>query len=474
MNGWAFGPNDFPCFCAEQNRPADFAEQGCKFHQFLAGHTPCAVRVLRHTECAGYIGIDRVLPARPRSRAATSGFTLLEVLLAAAISVVLMVGLWSLFHIYERLFTKGQARIEQAQLARGLVQQLADDLRSAISDAPPSGALGSSSVRRFGLLGTSRAIQIDVLQMPVAALATDSADPLPSGRSRGPVPQAPELRTVRYVFEEPDDSRGGRSSLSDGRSVPSDGRSSLNGSRSTPINGRSTLSSGRSTLNGGLVRRELDWETPAGRAADPTAARRAGQRTKAPATVSSPAAKGPTDVAFAGTAEDDSTMRASEVTAMELRYFDGRGWSSEWSSLARKSLPVAVEITLRVRLTDDASPSPDDVAANRGIANKDAADRNAADRVTANKFVANRDAANRSAANVAGQGDRAAMTAAGRTYRLLVYLPTTALPHSVERNRPGPKPIVVQRRADPPIFAPPADHAGSSTTFADQWMRSTP
>jgi hypothetical protein len=37
MNGWAFGPNDFPYFCAEQNRPAGSAEQGCKFHQFLAG-----------------------------------------------------------------------------------------------------------------------------------------------------------------------------------------------------------------------------------------------------------------------------------------------------------------------------------------------------------------------------------------------------------------------------------------------------
>jgi hypothetical protein len=37
MNGWAFGPNDFPYFCTEQNRPADSAEQGCKFHQLLAG-----------------------------------------------------------------------------------------------------------------------------------------------------------------------------------------------------------------------------------------------------------------------------------------------------------------------------------------------------------------------------------------------------------------------------------------------------
>ncbi len=45
MNGWAFGPNDFPYFCAEQNRPADSAEQGCKFHRFLAGRAAPAENV---------------------------------------------------------------------------------------------------------------------------------------------------------------------------------------------------------------------------------------------------------------------------------------------------------------------------------------------------------------------------------------------------------------------------------------------
>jgi hypothetical protein len=48
MNGWAFGPDDLSNFCAEQNRPAASAEQGCKFHRFLEGHT----------ECAGYISYD--------------------------------------------------------------------------------------------------------------------------------------------------------------------------------------------------------------------------------------------------------------------------------------------------------------------------------------------------------------------------------------------------------------------------------
>jgi hypothetical protein len=39
MNGWAFGPDDFPNFCAEQNRPMVYAEQGCGFHRFCAAHS---------------------------------------------------------------------------------------------------------------------------------------------------------------------------------------------------------------------------------------------------------------------------------------------------------------------------------------------------------------------------------------------------------------------------------------------------
>ena len=42
MNGWAFGPNHFPNFCMEQNRPAGSAEQRCGLHRFCAAYAPCA------------------------------------------------------------------------------------------------------------------------------------------------------------------------------------------------------------------------------------------------------------------------------------------------------------------------------------------------------------------------------------------------------------------------------------------------
>ncbi len=43
MNGWTFGPDDLSNFCAEQNRPAGSAEQGCGFHRFCEAHTSCVI-----------------------------------------------------------------------------------------------------------------------------------------------------------------------------------------------------------------------------------------------------------------------------------------------------------------------------------------------------------------------------------------------------------------------------------------------
>ena len=69
---------------------------------------------------------------------ATTGFTLLELLIATALSVVLLAGLWGLLRIYSDLFDKGQAKTERSQLVRSLLEQISEDLRSAIQD-PISG-----------------------------------------------------------------------------------------------------------------------------------------------------------------------------------------------------------------------------------------------------------------------------------------------------------------------------------------------
>ena len=131
------------------------------------------------------------------------GFTLLEVLLATVLMAVLMTGIWALVGTYQRLFAVGEASTEQSQLVRTLLEQFSDDLHSAIPDSATGMPGASASVRRFGLFGTERALQVDVLQVTPAQgiSASMSRGQLPLGLQRGP--QVPELHTVQYWFEEP-------------------------------------------------------------------------------------------------------------------------------------------------------------------------------------------------------------------------------------------------------------------------------
>lgn len=237
------------------------------------------------------------------------GYTLVEMLLATALCSVLLAALWMLMSTYGTLFDKGQQQVEQTQLCRALLEQFADDLRSAIQDPLPGTAGepgGAAPRRRFGLSGSARELRFDVLQ-----LTPQQGNPLPVGRTAGRSAEAqaarvPELRTVHYTFSAPN--------AGDELSEP-----------------------GRQ----GLVRTELDFETPI----DPKAA--------------GPAEAPPREAADAGaTAErpgeepeadaDDTRLSVPEVVSLQFRYFDGRGWTDGWNSLERKSLPAAVEIQLQI------------------------------------------------------------------------------------------------------------------------------
>ncbi len=254
----------------------------------------------------------------------TAGYTLVEMLLATALSVTLLAALWSLFGIYTNLFNKGQAKVENSQLCRALMQQMSDDLRAAIQD-PVGGSSarseGTAPVRRFGLLGSQHELRFDVLQV-----TPEQGNPTPVGRSwaaSGDFTEArvPELRTVYYSFTS------------------------------------QTTTDGVSRL--GLLRRELDFETPVGPESediyDGLAMELLGDFAGDDAQTSTPAVD-PADV---------SVMWVPEVVSAEFRYFDGNGWTSAWDSLQRKSLPVAVEVVLQIvdshELAEDQSVGEEDV-----------------------------------------------------------------------------------------------------------------
>jgi hypothetical protein len=247
-------------------------------------------------------------------------------LLATALCGVLLAALWTLMSTYGELFDKGQRQVEQAQLGRALLQQFADDLRTAIQDpipGSPGEARGAAQRRRFGLFGSSQELRFDVLQV-----TPQQAHPIPVGQttelpSEQPAARVPELRTVHYSFTQPSVS----GDLSDQR-LP------------------------------GLVRRELDFETPLDSVAE------SGPSAESPASREAEFAGIRGDADGGGRAAtrilgnsatvapeppvDDPSLWVPEVVSLQLSYFDGHAWTGSWNSLERKSLPAAVTIQLQL------------------------------------------------------------------------------------------------------------------------------
>ena len=246
------------------------------------------------------------------------GFTLLEVLLATGLAVTLLLGLWSLLSIYTNLFETGQTKTEQSQLARALLEQLTDDLHGAIQDpipGVPAKTRTSTPLRRFVFSGSRHQLRLDVLQLtPLQGNLTPVGDSEQFSREPSPA-RVPELRTVSYTFQQPLVSTG-----ADVESLP------------------------------GLVRREQDFETPP--------LPESGSGSAGPLSGQGMSASGIPGGTSAGEADspdslgpelvDASIIWVPEVVSLEFRYSDGNGWASDWNSLSRKSLPVAVEVAIQL------------------------------------------------------------------------------------------------------------------------------
>lgn len=198
------------------------------------------------------------------------------------------------------------------------MQQISDDLHAAIQD-PIGGASteppGAVPVRRFGLSGSQHELRFDVLQ-----ITPQQGNPIPVGNRRAavgeaPVARVPELRTIYYEFRDPN--------------------------ASEDVTGE---------LVSGLIRRELDFETPVEPMdelglTDPVADFGGGS-VEGGETASDVLPDDPADT---------SMIWVPEVVGVEFRYYDGNAWTSSWDSLQRKSLPVAVEVVLRVADSDVAA-----------------------------------------------------------------------------------------------------------------------
>ena len=357
-----------------------------------------------------------------RPEAHPRGFTLIEVLLATALSVTLLLALWTLFGIYTSLFTVGQTKTETSQLARALLKQLADDLHSAIQDpipGAPAKPRSSTPLRRFVLSGSSDQLRLDVLQVTPL-----QGNPNPVGDSERleqepSAARVPELRTVYYTFRDPLRTTGPTESAE-----PS--------AQNLP----------------GLVRRELDFETPpdtepgSGPSGGLAELEASGEVMPGGEPSGGAGASDPSGVELV----DTSITWVPEVVRLAFRYFDGSGWTGQWNSLSRKSLPVAVEVTMQLGTVAPSSETLGEPEAGEG-----------------------EEAADLGESLEAGP----APELVGPTYRLVIDIPGSpkhGAPKDVQPVAVRPAPRPVPRRA-PPRPRPASPSGPTVRPATDEWMR---
>lgn len=76
------------------------------------------------------------MTSRVRTRRPPRGFTLLEIILALALTAFVMAGIAMVIDLHLRAVDSGRSRVEEALLARAILHRIADDLRGTIPHDP--------------------------------------------------------------------------------------------------------------------------------------------------------------------------------------------------------------------------------------------------------------------------------------------------------------------------------------------------
>ncbi|MCA9171542.1 MAG: hypothetical protein KDB23_27930 [Planctomycetales bacterium] len=301
-----------------------------------------------------------------------AAFSLLEVILVVGLTAVIVTMVASAIDFHLRQLTVRKTRIDEAQVARAILRQIADDLRSVVVDrsidfsavqmaaqnatgaaanlaadlsdpnatgattgaTDTSGASSSaasttttddtssatttdSTVLPPGIYGSNYELQIDVSRVPryeEYAVIDEYAE-------SGMVRMLSDVKTISYYVVDAT-LAGGSPTVGE---LPAD----------TDFGGRNQLTDSYG-VNGSIG---LPPDTPiAG------LARRVNDRA---------------EVRYATDTGDDSQMNqrgeliAPEVAYIEFSYFDGSEWTTEWDTQEMEGIPLAIEINLFLGTQDE-------------------------------------------------------------------------------------------------------------------------
>ena len=274
-------------------------------------------------------------------------FTLIEVLITTVLTSVLLWGMWGVIGTYLDLFNRGERIAELSQLVRGLTQQLEEDLKGVVPvfEEQQSSTSGNSSnsttsfsqseestdtlnvsdsenkflagylssVTKFGLVGSSRTLRLDLIQMvPEKKVDEESLDPEESEEENFQ-PKVSELRTVIYTFE-----KGREWSPMDNEPPP------------------------------GFIRREMSWEEYLV-IQSYSNQNSGGSSSEETENVLEQATEYDED--WPG--NDENIIWAPEIYNLKFRYFNGEIWLGEWNSYSSKTLPAAVEVVFAMESIND-------------------------------------------------------------------------------------------------------------------------
>ncbi len=257
-------------------------------------------------------------------------FTLLEVILALGISFIVMAAIGYMIDFQLRSVDESRGRVEEVQLARAVLQRMADDIRGAVrydpldfksflpssaasfdadalaSAASGSGASGGGSSPSSSGSGAAGSGAADTdTSSADSSLSTETAPPIPglygAIDERGlymlqvDVSRLPRLDEYQQLMAVSED-----------------------GSSADHVSDVKTVTYYIHPTLGGLVRRVRS------RASDQYAA----------------------EMGVVNDSGDATAVIAPEVVKLQFRYFDGTAWVYDWDSDARQGLPLAVEIML--------------------------------------------------------------------------------------------------------------------------------
>jgi prepilin-type N-terminal cleavage/methylation domain-containing protein len=288
-------------------------------------------------------------PTSGLRRGLRRGFTLLEVMLAVGLSAVVIYLIAGAIDFHLRQLTVRKTRIEEAQLARAILQRMADDLRAVVVDRPvdfssvgqlasalapggsgqsdggsggdeaptdgssPASDLVDSSLLPAtpGVYGNTYELQVDISRIPryeEYALVQESADP-------AMLQSLSDVKTVSYLML---------------------GQPGMTGAPLARSNASSYTSNLTNTRSLGLPPDQL-WQGLGRRVLDRAATRFAMNNA---------------DYSFL---EAQTELFAPEVLLVQFRYFDGLQWLTEWDTEQYGGIPLAVELVLVLQANDATS-----------------------------------------------------------------------------------------------------------------------